>query len=323
MQMFETRGRAQVLLSEANELINSYSSVEFQTVPGQHYPSNTGSHVSSETSAGHNSFTMAKRRLGIEAGLDVQALLVLGGSDPMSYAEADLACALHCGLATRFVPLNYTDPIKNERKEQAKGAYGLAQELGIYQYTTETKGVDQSVPWRSDNGSCLTMHQPWASLVVYGIKRAEGRPWRSNFSGVLWIHAAAREPLESEIEHIEQQYREVYGDRSRKLEFPKSYPTSCLLGCVYVPAVLDQSSFHEFTSQAGLESVQAESTSEHVFLCEKPHRLVAPFSLEGSNKIWNLSKSKPELASLQRGLRAVKGPDPVDFSELLREFKTS
>ncbi|KAI6692704.1 hypothetical protein NL676_020414 [Syzygium grande] len=24
---------------------------------------------------------------------------------------------------------------------------------------------------------CLTMHQPWASLLVYGIERIEGRPW--------------------------------------------------------------------------------------------------------------------------------------------------
>ncbi|KAJ0769957.1 putative ASCH domain, PUA-like superfamily, activating signal cointegrator 1 [Helianthus annuus] len=26
---------------------------------------------------------------------------------------------------------------------------------------------------------CLTMHQPWASLLVYGIKRIEGRSWPS------------------------------------------------------------------------------------------------------------------------------------------------
>ncbi|KAF8388221.1 hypothetical protein HHK36_026887 [Tetracentron sinense] len=24
---------------------------------------------------------------------------------------------------------------------------------------------------------CLTLHQPWASLLVYGIKRIEGRSW--------------------------------------------------------------------------------------------------------------------------------------------------
>eukprot|EP01138_Halocafeteria_seosinensis_P004748 gb/GECG01004855.1/.p1 GENE.gb/GECG01004855.1/~~gb/GECG01004855.1/.p1 ORF type:complete len:422 (+),score=46.57 gb/GECG01004855.1/:1-1266(+) len=321
MQLFETHGRSQAVLAEANELMDSCSAVEFQTVPGQHYAAAYGS-TENSSAAGHNSFNMAKRRLGIEAGLDVQALLVLGGCDPNSYAEADMACALHCGLATRFVPLSYTDPAKSNRKEQAKGAYGLAQELGMYQqHRTESTGADPNIPWHSDNGSCLTMHQPWASLVVSGIKRVEGRPWPSNFAGVLWIHAAAREPLDSEIEHVEQEYQSIYGEQ--KFEFPSSYPTSCLLGCVYVPAVMDQSSFREFTSQANLHSVQAESTSEHVFLCERPHRLIAPFSLAGSNKIWNLSKTKSELASLQRGLRAVRGQEPIEFSELLRDFKNS
>lgn len=30
---------------------------------------------------------------------------------------------------------------------------------------------------------CLTMHQPWASLLVHGIKRIEGRSWPSPIKG--------------------------------------------------------------------------------------------------------------------------------------------
>ena len=30
---------------------------------------------------------------------------------------------------------------------------------------------------------CLTMHQPWASLLVHGIKRVEGRSWPSPIAG--------------------------------------------------------------------------------------------------------------------------------------------
>jgi hypothetical protein len=29
----------------------------------------------------------------------------------------------------------------------------------------------------SDKGVCLSMHQPWASLYMLGIKRVEGRTW--------------------------------------------------------------------------------------------------------------------------------------------------
>lgn len=31
---------------------------------------------------------------------------------------------------------------------------------------------------------CLTMHQPWASLLVYGIKRVEGRSWPAPTRGI-------------------------------------------------------------------------------------------------------------------------------------------
>ncbi|KAI8560958.1 hypothetical protein RHMOL_Rhmol04G0296900 [Rhododendron molle] len=34
---------------------------------------------------------------------------------------------------------------------------------------------------------CLTMHQPWASLLVYGIKRIEGRSWPSPIRGCVEV----------------------------------------------------------------------------------------------------------------------------------------
>jgi activating signal cointegrator 1 len=40
----------------------------------------------------------------------------------------------------------------------------------------------------------LTLTQPWASLVALGAKRIETRSWRSNYHGLLAIHAAASFP---------------------------------------------------------------------------------------------------------------------------------
>ena len=50
-----------------------------------------------------------------------------------------------------------------------------------------------------DNGYCLTMHNPYALLLVLGIKKVEGRSWIShNFQrGRLWIHSASKEPYRS------------------------------------------------------------------------------------------------------------------------------
>lgn len=36
---------------------------------------------------------------------------------------------------------------------------------------------DKSYQELSDNAKCLSMHQPWASLLIKGIKMHEGRTW--------------------------------------------------------------------------------------------------------------------------------------------------
>jgi hypothetical protein len=48
------------------------------------------------------------------------------------------------------------------------------------------------LPSTPSQGKCMSMHQPWASLLVYGIKMHEGRTWYSPHRGRLWIAAAAK-----------------------------------------------------------------------------------------------------------------------------------
>jgi hypothetical protein len=38
----------------------------------------------------------------------------------------------------------------------------------------------------------LSVRQPWASLIVLGIKDVENRTWRTNYRGPLAIHASQR-----------------------------------------------------------------------------------------------------------------------------------
>ncbi|XP_010650081.1 uncharacterized protein LOC100251064 isoform X3 [Vitis vinifera] len=82
---------------------------------------------------------------------------------------------------------------------------------------------------------CLTLHQPWASLLVYGIKRVEGRSWPAPLRGRLWIHAASKVPDSDTIKAMENFYREIYAVNGiADLKFPEHYPVSRLLGCVEV-----------------------------------------------------------------------------------------
>ncbi|CAF99916.1 unnamed protein product, partial [Tetraodon nigroviridis] len=101
---------------------------------------------------------------------------------------------------------------------------------------------DRELQEMSDGGWCLSMHQPWASLLVRGIKRVEGRTWYTSHRGRLWIAAAAKKPTPQEIAEVEATYRHIY---RKELRFPNDYPTACLLGCVNVTDCLSQEQFRQ------------------------------------------------------------------------------
>lgn len=44
----------------------------------------------------------------------------------------------------------------------------------------------------------LSLLQPWASLVVWGVKKYEVRSWQTKHRGALLIHASAQRPSRRE-----------------------------------------------------------------------------------------------------------------------------
>ncbi|XP_041662440.1 activating signal cointegrator 1 [Cheilinus undulatus] len=139
---------------------------------------------------------------------------------------------------------------------------------------------DKELQEMSDGGWCLSMHQPWASLLVKGIKRVEGRTWYTSHRGRLWIAAAAKKPTPQEIAEVESMYRHIY---PREPRFPKDYPTGCLLGCVNITDCLSQEQFSE-----QFPDTCEESASPFVFICTNPQELLVKFPMKGRHKIWKL-----------------------------------
>jgi hypothetical protein len=132
---------------------------------------------------------------------------------------------------------------------------------------------------KPDNGHTLSMHQPWASLFATGVKRVEGRSWRSDFtSGWLWVHAASAVPDPSVVAEVEASYAGA--------QLPAAYPLSCLLGRVYVVGQLS----HEEYAQMGYSE---QNDSEFVFLsaADSWQTLTLPLAMSGDHKIWRLSKA--------------------------------
>ncbi|XP_055610120.1 activating signal cointegrator 1 [Uranotaenia lowii] len=159
---------------------------------------------------------------------------------------------------------------------------------GVY-----SKVQDKEFLEMSDLRHCLTMHQPWASLLITGIKRHEGRTWYSSHRGRLWIAAAAKPVNIEAIKQMETFYRLVYPDE--EFEFPSQYPSGCLLGCVAVQDCLPQEEYRK-------QYPDGESESPYVFVCTDPQELPIRFPVKGEHKIYQLDSKIHQAAvkSLQR-----------------------
>ncbi|XP_052528385.1 activating signal cointegrator 1 isoform X1 [Tympanuchus pallidicinctus] len=160
----------------------------------------------------------------------------------------------------------------------ATPSMGAGEELGSERNRLRIQ--DRELQEISDDGWCLSMHQPWASLLVRGIKRVEGRTWYTSHRGRLWIAATAKRPSPQEISELETTYRMLL---HKDVAFPNDYPSGCLLGCVDVTDCLSQEQLNE-----QYPDLSQESGSPFVFICTNPQEMVVKFPIKGKPKIWKL-----------------------------------
>uniref|UniRef100_A0A0A9X3K9 Activating signal cointegrator 1 n=1 Tax=Lygus hesperus TaxID=30085 RepID=A0A0A9X3K9_LYGHE len=158
--------------------------------------------------------------------------------------------------------------------------------------TVVSQGAKNIPNMRNDtsNVHCMSMTQPWASLLVRGIKRYEGRSWNTKFRGRLWIASTQQSPDTAVIHKLQSEYSQLYHIPTDA--FPTSYPTGCIVGYVYVDDVLTQEQFQQLRAdllrRTG-EDVE-NSTNEYVFVCSRFTVLQVPVPITGKHKIYTLPK---------------------------------
>ncbi|XP_063705617.1 activating signal cointegrator 1 [Culicoides brevitarsis] len=141
---------------------------------------------------------------------------------------------------------------------------------------------DKEILEMSDMRNCLSMHQPWASLLIAGIKMHEGRSWYTHVRGRLWIASTAKPAEKEDIEMMERFYKKYYDDAG--LEFPSQYPSGVLLGYVTLQDCLPQEEYQKVHPGG-------ESDSPYVFICTDPQPLTVLFPVKGQHKIYKLDQS--------------------------------
>lgn len=143
----------------------------------------------------------------------------------------------------------------------------------------------------TDDGVCLSMHQPWASLLVAGIKRHEGRVWGTSYRGRLWIHAAAAQP--SSVEEVKAQHAAFMAPGH---VFPRHCPTKVLIGYVYVTDCLDREAY-----EAAFAPEERQEESPFSFICAEPKALLFPLPMAGNHKLFTLDHKVHVAAKKQLG----------------------
>lgn len=111
----------------------------------------------------------------------------------------------------------------------------------------------------------LSIRQPWAHLIVAGIKRVENREWSTAYRGPLLIHAAMRF-ADMPIAFIEQRY---------DLRLPPDLPIGCVVGVVDLIDVVGDSDDRFFTGPFG-------------FVLANARTLQTPLYCEGRQRIFDL-----------------------------------
>lgn len=145
------------------------------------------------------------------------------------------------------------------------------------------------------NHKCLSMWQPWASLVISGIMRFEGRTWNTSYRGPLWIQAGARPTDSDDVKKCEKLYSEIYKDYNLP-SFPKTFPEKMIIGVVDLQDVWTQEEY----KQRIKTPFNQESNSPFVFVFRNPRKLLVPIKHAGQQQIFDLPNEvvKPAIHSL-------------------------
>ena len=129
------------------------------------------------------------------------------------------------------------------------------------------------------------MHQPWASLLVSGFKRFEGREWTHKYRGPLWIHATTKKPTQEEIDSLEETYKQFYKLAGEDLpEFPERYQTGAVVGRV---DLLDIIPYEEYVDTIPKE-LQEQTSAAYLFVVRNPCMLDIPIRMGGQPGIYKL-----------------------------------
>lgn len=129
----------------------------------------------------------------------------------------------------------------------------------------------------------ISLWQPWASLVILGLKQYETRSWKTSYRGTLVIHAAKTFELTQGISAIE--FAALLGWEEMPA-FPKGVAlgTVDLIGCCYTTPLLGDE-----VSLGSPEHIFGNwSPGRYAWKLANPIAFAEPIPCAGHQRLWEV-----------------------------------
>ncbi|HYH14287.1 MAG TPA: ASCH domain-containing protein [Flavisolibacter sp.] len=133
----------------------------------------------------------------------------------------------------------------------------------------------------------LSLLQPWATLVVIGAKKIECRTWKTDYRGIIIIHASGKKPKKSEQVFFEEDpfYRKYiesaeylpYGALIGKVELLNIYRTEWLL------QNRDAMPFYKWEQELAFDDF---SPKRYAWQLDNAEKFDYPLPIKGSLGLW-------------------------------------
>lgn len=135
----------------------------------------------------------------------------------------------------------------------------------------------------------LSLLQPWASLVILGVKKIETRSWRSAYRGELLIHASSGK--KGEILVTEPPFKKYIPDFS-------SLPFGAIIGKVVLEDILPVEELYLSDMHLNTLTLEEKAFGDYTkgrfaWMLSEPAMLDKPIAIKGSLGLWDYTFSIP------------------------------
>lgn len=133
---------------------------------------------------------------------------------------------------------------------------------------------------------CLTLTQPWATLVAIGAKANETRGWSTRYRGLLAIHASKSYPRECRQLELEEPFAEaLLAARARVVD---PLPLGAVLAVVRLASIKQVQLQSDLTSVDPSELAFGDyTTGRYVWALRDVYRLLTPIPASGKQGLWS------------------------------------